>query len=130
MLTTAAPPCPALRNPTAQLTINAKGSFAAESQAAARAALGGGSVSDEALRAALLAAAEAELASKPTSIADDERLLGTPHLMAPRQRMAAEFRLQKKRLLERAIAKGRKRLAKARGGGGGGGGGGSSSDGA
>lgn len=64
------PPCSAL-----QLTVNAKGSFTAESQQAARSALGGGSVDDVALRQALLAAAEAELASKPTSAADDERLL-------------------------------------------------------
>lgn len=40
--------------------------------------------------------------------------------MAPRQRMAAEFRIEKKRVLERAVGKGRKRLAKARSGGGGG----------
>lgn len=93
----------------------------------------------------LFEAAEAELASKPTSAADDERLLQvravqplawgegprgassalcsgrpprprcvqTPHLMSPRQRAAAEFRLEKKRLLERAAAKARKRLGKA-----------------
>jgi hypothetical protein len=33
--------------------------------------------------------------------------------MAPRQRAAVQFRLEKKRLLERAAAKSRKRLAKA-----------------
>lgn len=65
-------PAPA---PAKQLTVNAKGSFTAECQAAARAALGGSGVDDAALRAALLAAAEAELGGKPTSIADDERLL-------------------------------------------------------
>ena len=57
-----------------QLLVNAKGSFTADSQAAARTALGG-SVDDTQLRQALLAAAEAELASKPTSVADDERML-------------------------------------------------------
>jgi hypothetical protein len=57
-----------------QLLVNAKGSFTADSQAAARAALGG-SVDEAQLRQALLAAAEAELASKPTSVADDERML-------------------------------------------------------
>ncbi|PRW57714.1 SET domain-containing [Chlorella sorokiniana] len=95
-----------------QLTVNAKGSFTAECQAAARAALGGSSVQDDQLRTALLQAAEAELASKPTSAADDERLLQTPHLMAPRQRAAVEFRLEKKRVLERAIGRSRKRLGK------------------
>lgn len=134
------------------------------------------------VRRVLYKAAEAELASKPTSAADDERLLQvrrppaltwgwhvtqlhaacallghatwtmpewpadrpgllelapvsaqdtthtntanspppnvlrplqTAHLMAPRQRAAAEFRLEKKRLLERAAAKARKRLDKA-----------------
>lgn len=135
-----------------QLTVNAKGSFAADCQAAARTALGGSSVDDAALRAALLVAAEAELAGKPTSAADDERLLQvcaacmlslfapphshgraaaslrtfqltvlplhprqTAHLMAPRQRAAAEFRLEKKRVLERAVGRSRKRLAKATG---------------
>ena len=61
-------------HPCLQLLVNAKGSFTADSQAAARAALGG-SVDDAQLRQALLAAAEAELASKPTSAADDERML-------------------------------------------------------
>lgn len=46
-------------------------------------------------------------------MADDERLLATPHLMTPRLAMAVTFRLEKKRLLERAIAKGRKRANKA-----------------
>jgi len=32
--------------------------------------------------------------------------------MAPRQRAAVDFRLEKKRLLERAIAKSKKRLSK------------------
>ena len=62
-----------------QLCINAKGSFTAECQQAARAALGSGggeaAVDDGALRRALLAAAEQELASRPSSLADDERLL-------------------------------------------------------
>lgn len=73
-----------------QLILNAKGSFTAECQAAARTALGGSSVDDATLRQALMQAAEAELASKPTSVADDQRLLQTPHLMAPRQRAAAD----------------------------------------
>jgi hypothetical protein len=58
-----------------QLVVNAKGSFTADSQQAARGALGGSSVSDAQLRAALLAAAEAELAGKPSTAADDERML-------------------------------------------------------
>lgn len=57
-----------------QLVVNAKGSFTAECQVAAREALGP-AVSDEQLRQALLSAAEAELAGKPSSAADDERLL-------------------------------------------------------
>ncbi|KAL4418760.1 hypothetical protein ABPG77_005771 [Micractinium sp. CCAP 211/92] len=96
-----------------QMTVNAKGSFAAECQAAVRGALGASGGDDAAVRRVLYEAAEAELASKPTSAADDERLLQTAHLMAPRQRAAAEFRLEKKRLLERAAAKARKRLDKA-----------------
>ncbi|EFN55457.1 hypothetical protein CHLNCDRAFT_52262 [Chlorella variabilis] len=95
-----------------QLVVNARGSFTAECQQAARVALGSGGASDAQLRQALLAAAEAELASKPSSAADDERLLQTSHLMAPRQRAAVEFRLEKKRVLERAVAKSRKRLSK------------------
>ncbi|KAL4858313.1 Histone-lysine N-methyltransferase setd3 [Chlorella vulgaris] len=94
-----------------QLVVNAKGSFTAECQVAAREALGP-AVSDEQLRQALLSAAEAELAGKPSSAADDERLLQTAHLMAPRQRAAVEFRLEKKRVLQRAIARSRKRLSK------------------
>ncbi|KAI7838732.1 hypothetical protein COHA_007528 [Chlorella ohadii] len=70
------------------------------------------SLQDEQLRTVLVQAAEAELASKPTSAADDERLLQTAHLMSPRQRAAAEFRLEKKRVLERAICRSRKRLGK------------------
>lgn len=58
-----------------QLTVNAKGSFTADCQQAALAALGGSGSGDAELRRALLAAAEAELASKPTTLADDERLL-------------------------------------------------------
>jgi hypothetical protein len=37
----------------------------------------------------------------------------TPHLMAPRQRSAVEFRLEKKRLLQRAITRSKKRISKA-----------------
>ena len=36
----------------------------------------------------------------------------TPHLMSARQRAAVEFRLEKKRVLERAVGRSRKRLAK------------------
>ncbi|KAL4457348.1 hypothetical protein ABPG75_012213 [Micractinium tetrahymenae] len=96
-----------------QMTVNAKGSFTAECQAAVRSVLGAGGGDDTAVRKVLLEAAEAELAGKPTSAVDDERLLQTPHLMSPRQRTAVEFRLEKKRLLELAVAKARKRLSKA-----------------
>jgi hypothetical protein len=57
-------------------------------------------------------ACEEELSRLPTSVADDERLLQTPHLLSPRARLAVEFRLEKKRLLERCIAKAGKRAKK------------------
>jgi hypothetical protein len=95
-----------------KVLINGKGSFAPETLAAATSAAGGGDA--EALRV-LLAAVEREIASKPTRLEDDERQLQTPHLMSPRQRAAAEFRAEKKRLLEKCVKKTKKRLGKLEG---------------
>ena len=92
------------------LTLTAKGSVAPEALAAARAAMPG--ADEAAVAAAVLAACEAELAALPTTLADDERLLATPHLMSGRGRMAAAFRAEKKRLLQRAVARAKKRAGK------------------
>jgi hypothetical protein len=73
---------------------------------------GGGEKSVEELRREILRILEKELASKPTSLADDERQLATPHLLTPRKRAAIEFRAEKKRLLERAIQRAKKKIVK------------------
>jgi hypothetical protein len=73
---------------------------------------GGGDKNVEELRKALLIILEKELASKPTSLADDERQLATPHLLTPRKRAALEFRVEKKKLLERAIQRAKKKVEK------------------
>eukprot|EP00887_Chlorella_sp_A99_P007953 scaffold12.g7953.t1 len=81
-----------------QVTFNARGSLTPEAATAAAAA----QPDAAALQRELWAALTAEQ-SRPTTLADDERLLATPHLMAPRARVAAA--VEKKRLLERCIAK-------------------------
>ena len=59
-------------------------------------------------------AAKKALASKGTSLADDVRLLEAPGMISgARQRLALEFRVSQKKLLERAIEVAEKR----RGGG-------------
>jgi SET domain len=72
---------------------------------------GGGDKNVAELRKEILSILETELASKPTSSADDERQLATPHLLTPRKRAALVFRVEKKRLLERAIGRARKKAA-------------------
>jgi len=71
---------------------------------------GGGEKSVEELRKEILKMLEKELASKPTSLADDERLLATPHLLTPRKKAAIEFRVEKKKLLERAVQRAKKKV--------------------
>ncbi|GAB4823521.1 hypothetical protein N2152v2_010567 [Parachlorella kessleri] len=107
---------PAGRGKTVKVTVNAKGGVEAESLAVLTAAVAeaGGSTqaSKETVWKELANACEQELARLPTSAADDERLLQTPHLLSPRTRLAVEFRLEKKRLLERCLAKVDKRAKK------------------
>jgi hypothetical protein len=64
----------------------------------------------EELRREILNILEKELASKPTSLADDERQLATPHLLTPRKKAAIEFRVEKKKLLERAVQRAKKKI--------------------
>ena len=72
---------------------------------------GGGSGKDvDEFRKEILNILERELASKSTSLADDERQLATPHLLTPRKRAALEFRVEKKRLLERGIQRAKKKV--------------------
>ncbi|KAL4526230.1 hypothetical protein Ndes2437B_g07484 [Nannochloris sp. 'desiccata'] len=71
----------------------------------------GGEKNVEELRKEILNILEKELASKPTSLAHDERQLATPHLLTPRKRAAIEFRVEKKRLLERAVQRAKRKVA-------------------
>ena len=74
---------------------------------------GGGKFS-EAVNVGIYEAAKKALASKGTSLADDVRLLEAPGMIrGARQRLALEFRVSQKKLLERAIEVAEKR----RGGG-------------
>lgn len=55
---------------------------------------------------------ERELRKMPTSIAEDEKLLSTPHLLSSRKRSAIEFRLEKKRLMKKAVDYAKKKASK------------------
>ena len=60
---------------------------------------------------ALLRACEAEQAALPSNLAADEKLLATPHLLSSRARLALEFRVEKKRILDKCIRRLRKKGA-------------------
>jgi hypothetical protein len=89
---------------TIRVTITAKGGFSPETLAEAGSA---GNV-----RQLLAHAVERELAAKPTTLAEDERAMATPHLMSDRAQAATAFRIQKKKLLEKCIRKAKKKAAK------------------
>lgn len=89
-----------------KVTINAKGGFTPETLSAAK------NLNLPDVQAALLAAVERELQSKPTSISEDERLLQTSHMMTERTKLATIFRIQKKKLLERCVKKSKKKVEK------------------
>lgn len=72
---------------------------------------GGGKFS-EAVNQGILEAAKKAMAGKATSLADDMRLMSSPGMIrSDRQRLALEFRMSQKRLLEKAIEVAEKRKA-------------------
>ena len=72
---------------------------------------GGGKFS-EAVNQGILEAAKKTMAGKATSLADDMRLMSSPGMIrSDRQRLALEFRMSQKRLLEKAIEVAEKRKA-------------------
>jgi len=106
-----------------KLVVGARGALTPESYSAARDAFHGmesttGRLSREEeirMQEAILAALEAELKEKATSIMDDERQLATAHLMSSRAKVATAFRLEKKLVLRRGVARLEKRLGKLKG---------------
>jgi len=109
--------------------VNANGTFSGETLTKAKQLVsslsalkeqgGGGGEEEEgvAARELLLKLIEEELASKATTLADDERTLQTAaHLLSGRVRCATEFRVQKKKVLQKCIDKTKKKINKLKGG--------------
>lgn len=94
-----------------ELVFNAKGDLTDESSASLRGKLDANQ-SEESMYKALLSILETELGSKATSIADDQRLTGSSHLASQRAKAATLFRLEKKKILQRAVDRLKKRLLK------------------
>jgi hypothetical protein len=113
-----------------KVVLNANGTFSGETLAKAKQLVssssglkeqagGGGGEEEEgvAARELLLKLVEEELASKATTLADDERTLQTAaHLLSGRVRCATEFRIQKKKVLQKCIDKAKKKINKLKGG--------------
>lgn len=106
-----------------KVVVTAKGTLTPGSLAAARDAMAGGSAGERqlpgaqeaALQEALAQGLAAELAGKETSVAEDEKLLSTVHLMGERAKAAALFRVEKKKVLQRGVERAKKRVAKLKG---------------
>lgn len=115
-----------------KVVVNANGTFSGDTLAKARQLVsassssalkgqggggGGGEEEGVAARELLLKLVEEELRSKPTALADDEHaLLTAAHLMSGRIRCATEFRIQKKKLLQKCVDKAKKKINKLKGG--------------
>lgn len=99
------------------VVVKSNGSFTPETLAEARKAVSrsasaGTDAQESEVRRLLVQAVEAELASKATTVADDEKALSTPHLLSSRLVRAIDFRVAKKRLLQKCIAKAMKKTSK------------------
>lgn len=94
-----------------ELIITAKGIATDESLASLRGKLGKYE-NEQTLYKALLSMLETELGGKATSVADDLRLMRASHLASQRVKAATLFRLEKKRILLRAIERVKKKLSK------------------
>lgn len=97
-----------------RIVVTANGNLSPESLQSARAACLGGGGGDEkeqelAMRRAIVSILEWELASKATSLEEDERMMQTKHLLSERKARAVEYRMDRKRLLLKAIAKAKKK---------------------
>lgn len=97
---------------TVKVVLNSKGGLDGEGLATLRAAVEEAGGPGGAEWKALAEACKQELGSMPSSVAHDERTLQTPHLLTPRLKLALEFRLEKKRLLQRCAAKAEKKARK------------------
>ncbi|GAB4818149.1 hypothetical protein N2152v2_005195 [Parachlorella kessleri] len=90
-----------LRGDCIEVSLSADGTPEADNFAAVRAAYEAqGCRSEDSAQAAY----QAELARQETTIAEDEELLALPHpVLSPRARLATEFRLEKKKVLEHYV---------------------------